>query len=399
MLCKSASLCYNKTIFENKMEVTMESAKVYFTDFRVAVGSSGLIGKLKALMQKAGIGQIEMDGKFVAIKMHFGELGNLSFLRPNYARAVADLVKEMGGHPFLTDCNTMYPGSRKNALEHLECAWQNGFTPLTVGCPILIGDGLKGTDDVAVPVQGGEYIREAYIGRAIMDADIFISLTHFKGHEMTGFGGAIKNIGMGCGSRAGKKDQHSSGKPTISSALCRGCKRCLRECANNGLEFDAEARKMHINADNCVGCGRCLGACNFDAIHFIQNNAPDDLNRRMAEYAKAVVDGRPNFHVSLIMDVSPNCDCHSENDAPILPNIGMLASFDPVALDQACADLCQKYEPVANSQLGDNLRRKGFVDLRDHFKNSRPESEWKSCLAHGEKIGLGTRSYELIVMK
>lgn len=377
----------------------MEKSKVYFTDFRVAVGSSGLIGKLKKLMEMAGISNIDMEGKFVAIKMHFGELGNLSFLRPNYARAVADVVKELGGHPFLTDCNTMYPGSRKNALEHLECAWENGFTPLTVGCPILIGDGLKGTDDIAVPVVGGEYVKEAYIGRAIMDADVFISLTHFKGHEMTGFGGAIKNIGMGCGSRAGKKDQHSSGKPTISAPLCRGCKRCLRECANNGLEFDPVAKKMHVNSDNCVGCGRCLGACNFDAINFVQNNAPDDLNRRMAEYAKAVVDGRPNFHVSLVVDVSPNCDCHNENDAPILPNIGMFASFDPIALDQACADACQKAMPIANSQLGDNMRKKGFVDLRDHFKNNKPEVEWKSCLEHGEKIGLGSREYELIVMK
>ena len=377
----------------------MEKAKVYFTDFRVAVGSTGLIGKLKKLMDMAGIGNIDMDGKFVAIKMHFGELGNLSFLRPNYARAVADVVKEMGGKPFLTDCNTMYPGSRKNALEHLECAWENGFTPLTVGCPILIADGLKGTDDIAVPVNGGEYIKEAYIGRAVMDADIFISLTHFKGHEMTGFGGAIKNIGMGCGSRAGKKDQHSNGKPTVIPALCRGCRRCQRECANNGLEFNAETRKMSVNADNCVGCGRCLGACNFDAISFVQNNAPDDLNRRMVEYAKAVVDGRPNFHVSLICDVSPNCDCHSENDAPILPNIGMLASFDPIALDQACADLCLKAEPIANSQLGDNMRKPNFFDFRDHFKNTKPEIEWKSCLEHGEKIGLGTREYDLIVMK
>lgn len=377
----------------------MEKSKVYFTDFRVAVGSSGLTGKLKKLMQKAGVDQIDMDGKFVAIKMHFGELGNLSFLRPNYARAVADLVKEMGGHPFLTDCNTMYPGSRKNALEHLECAWENGFTPLTVGCPILIGDGLKGTDDIAVPVQGGEYVKEAHIGRAIMDADVFISLTHFKGHEMTGFGGTIKNIGMGCGSRAGKKDQHSSGKPTISAPLCRGCKRCMRECANNGLEFDPETKKMHIVTENCVGCGRCLGACNFDAIHFAQNNAPKDLNCRMAEYAKAVVDGRPSFHVSLIVDVSPNCDCHAENDAPILPNIGMLASFDPIALDQACVDLCQKAEPMPNSQLSDNMKKSNFHDFRDHFANSKPESEWRSCLEHGEKIGLGSRQYELIVMK
>ncbi len=377
----------------------MDKSKVYFTDFRVKVGSSGLTGKLQMLMEKAGIGQIDMNNKFVAIKMHFGELGNLSFLRPNYARAVADLVKSMGGMPFLTDCNTMYVGSRKNALEHLQCAWENGFTPLTVGCPILIGDGLKGTDDITVPVNGGEYIKEAHIGRAIMDADVFISLTHFKGHEMTGFGGAIKNIGMGCGSRAGKKDQHSSGKPTIAKALCRGCKRCQSHCANNGLHFDPESKKMQVVLENCVGCGRCLGACNFDAISFEQNNAPKDLNCRMAEYAKAVVDGRPAFHVSLVVDVSPNCDCHAENDAPILPNIGMFASFDPIALDQACADACQKCAPMPNSQLSDNMHRCDFVDFKDHFVNNKPEAEWKSCLEHGEKIGLGSREYELITIK
>ena len=154
-----------------------------------------------------------MDGRFVAIKMHFGELGNVSFLRPNFAKAVVDVVKELGGKPFLTDCNTMYPGFRKTALEHLYCAWENGFTPLSAGCPIIIADGLKGTDDIEVPVKGGEYVKNAKIGRAIMDADVFISLTHFKGHELTGFGGAIKNIGMGCGSRAGKTEQHSSSKP------------------------------------------------------------------------------------------------------------------------------------------------------------------------------------------
>ena len=174
-----------------------EKAKVYFTDFHTIAFGDGLPTKLKKLIRKAGIGSIDMDGKFVAIKMHFGELGNISYLRPNYAKAVVDVIKELGGKPFLTDCNTMYPGSRKNALEHLECAWENGFTPLTVGCPIIIGDGLKGTDDIAVPVAGGEYIKEAKIGRAVMDADVFISLTHFKGHETTGFGGTIKNIGMG----------------------------------------------------------------------------------------------------------------------------------------------------------------------------------------------------------
>ena len=374
----------------------MEKSKVYFTDFRTIAFGDSLPVKLKKLIKKAGIGQIDMEGKFVAIKMHFGELGNISYLRPNYAKAVADVVKELGGKPFLTDCNTMYPGSRKNALEHLECAWENGFTPLTVGCPILIGDGLKGTDDVDVPVAGGQYVKKAKIGRAVMDADVFISLTHFKGHEMTGFGGAIKNIGMGCGSRAGKKEQHCSGKPHIEESLCRGCRKCQKECANNGLVFDAAMKKMSVNQESCVGCGRCLGACNFDAIVFDNDDANELLNCRMAEYTKAVVDGRPNFHISLIVDVSPNCDCHGENDAPILPNLGMFASFDPLALDQACVDACMAAAPMANSQLSDHLADPHFHDHHDHFKNSTPESEWRSCLEHAGKIGLGSREYELV---
>ena len=373
----------------------MEKAKVYFSDFRTIAFGMGLPQKLKKLITAAGIGDLEMEGKFVAIKMHFGELGNLGFLRPNYAKAVADVVKEQGGKPFLTDCNTLYVGSRKNALEHLYCAWENGFTPMTVGCPILIGDGLKGTDDVAVPVDG-EYIKEAKIGRAIMDADVFITLNHFKGHEMAGFGGAIKNIGMGCGSRAGKKEQHHNGKPTVHEDLCRGCKRCQRECANNGLVFDEATRKMHIDPDNCVGCGRCIGACNFDAIEFSSWAAVKELNCRMAEYAKAVIQDRPNFHISLIVDVSPNCDCHAENDAPILPNIGMFASFDPLALDQACVDACLACDPLPNSQLSDNMAKPDFHDHHDHFENSTPDSEYKTCLEHSEKIGIGTRSYELI---
>lgn len=377
----------------------MSKSKVYFTDFRTGAGGENLPAKLARLARTAGLDKLDLNGKFVAIKMHFGELGNISYLRPNYARAIVDLVKDLGGKPFLTDCNTMYPGYRKNALEHLECAWQNGFTPLTVGCPVIIGDGLKGTDDIAVPLEGCEYTKEALIGRAIMDADVFISLTHFKGHEMTGFGGTIKNIGMGCGSRAGKKDQHSCGKPVIYQEKCRGCKRCMKECANQGLVFDEAVKKMTINESNCVGCGRCLGACNFDAIDFMNDQAISVLNAKMAEYTKAVVNGREQFHLSLIVDVSPYCDCHAENDAPILPNIGMFASTDPVALDQACADACLKAEPIRNSLLGDHMAQEGFVDHHDHFKNTTPESEWETQLIHGEKIGLGSREYELITMK
>ena len=372
-----------------------EVSKVFYTDFRCRP-DEGPVDKLKRLIKTAGIDKIDMEGKFVAIKMHFGELGNMTYLRPNYAKAVADMVRECGGKPFLTDCNTLYPGSRKNALEHLYCAWENGFTPLSAGCPVIIGDGLKGTDDMEVPVENGEYVKSAKIGRAVMDADIFISLTHFKGHEMTGFGGTIKNIGMGCGSRAGKKEQHCNGKAVIDESKCRGCKACLKECANDGLVFDAERRKMTINEENCVGCGRCIGACNFDAIDFAQDAAIRELNCRMAEYAKAVVQGRPNFHISLICDVSPTCDCHSGNDTPIIPDVGMFASSDPLALDQACVDACLKQTPLPGSQLTDEMQRPGFHDHHDHFDNTNPNTEYKSCLAHAEKIGLGTRRYELV---
>lgn len=374
----------------------MEKSKVYFTDFRTHVGVS-LTEKLQRLIKKAGITDIDMDGKFVAIKMHFGELGNLSYLRPNYAKAVADVVKECGGKPFLTDCNTLYPGSRKNALEHLDCANINGFNTITTGCQIIIGDGLRGTDDITVPVRNGEYCKEAYIGRAVMDADIFISLTHFKGHESTGFGEAIKNIGMGCGSRAGKMHQHNSGKPIVHDDLCRGCRRCAKECGSDAITY--ENGKAVINQDICKGCGRCIGACAFDAIENQNWNANEILGRKMAEYSQAVCDGRPTFHISLVRDISPNCDCHGENDAPILPDVGIFASFDPVALDQACVDACLHATPMPNSQLSDNLANPHWHHHHDNFLDSNPNVRWKETLEHAEKIGLGTREYELIQMK
>ena len=374
----------------------MSKSKVWFTDFRCPVGTS-ITEKLRRLCLAAGIKDIDMENKFVAIKMHFGELGNLAYLRPQYAKCVADLVKEQGGRPFLTDCNTLYPGSRKHALEHMDCANLNGFNPISTGCQIIIADGLKGTDDIEVPVRGGEYVETAKIGRAIMDADVFISLAHFKGHEATGFGGALKNIGMGCGSRAGKMEQHSSGKCVVNEELCKGCRKCAKECGSNAITY--EGGKAHIHPDICKGCGRCIGACGFDAISNESWDANDQLDRKMAEYAWAVVDGRPCFHINIARDISPNCDCHGENDAPILPNIGMFASFDPVALDQASVDACMKAEPLPNSQLAVNLAKPDFPHHHDHFLDSNPNVKWKETLEHAEKLGMGSREYELVTLK
>lgn len=366
----------------------MEKAKVYFTNLHTTYDEN-LTQKLARLITTAGIGDIDFEKKYAAIKIHFGEPGNLAFLRPNYAAAVVKVIQDLGGKAFLTDCNTLYVGGRKNALDHLDAAYTNGFSPFSTNCHILIGDGLKGTDEVLVPVEGGEYVKEAKIGRAIMDADVFISLTHFKGHEATGFGGALKNIGMGCGSRGGKMEMHSAGKPYVYTENCIGCGRCVKICAHDAPVVTD--RKAFIYEEKCVGCGRCIGVCPTDAVIAASDESNDILNCKIAEYTKAVLQGRPHFHISIVVDVSPNCDCHGENDIPIVPNVGMFASFDPVALDQACADAVNRQPVMAGSQLDKMPKVHG-----DHFKDSAPATDWRVGIVHGVKIGLGTDQYELI---
>ena len=364
------------------------ASKVYWADFR-ADFRENLQQKLTRLMKTAGMGEIDFDNKYVAIKMHFGEPGNLAFLRPNWAKTVADFVKERGGKPFLTDCNTLYVGGRKNGLDHLDTAMLNGFNPMTTGCQVIIADGIKGNDEVEVPVEGGEYVKNAKIGRAVMDADVFISLTHFKGHESAGFGGALKNIGMGCGSRAGKMEQHNAGKPHVVQKHCVGCELCTKICAHDAISV--QDRKAAIDHSKCVGCGRCIAVCARNAITVNFDESHTNLSRKMSEYAKAVVDGRPCFHISLIIDVSPNCDCRAENDAAIVPNVGMFASFDPVALDMACVDAVNT-QPILRGSAADI----GDCHDQDHFHCIHPDTDWMSCLEHAEKLGLGTREYELI---
>ncbi|QJW49193.1 DUF362 domain-containing protein [bacterium BFN5] len=373
----------------------MEKSKVYFTNLR-ATAKMNLLQKLDRLVRRAGIEQIDFKEKFTAIKIHFGEPGNLAYLRPNYAKVIADVVKELGGKVFLTDCNTLYVGRRKDALEHMDAAYENGYNPFTTGCQIIIGDGLKGTDEAYIPVPCGEYVKEAKIGRAVMDADIIISLNHFKGHELTGFGGALKNLGMGCGSRAGKMEMHSEGKPRVRSNGCVGCGACVKICAHSAITVTN--KKAQIDHSRCVGCGRCIGACHFNAIGAAWDESNDVLNKKIAEYTWAVLHDRPHFHISLVVDVSPNCDCHSENDVPIIPDIGMFASFDPVALDMACADMANQAPVIADSYLTEQLQHqaKGSGNEQDHFCAAHPETNWLVCVEHAEEIGIGTKQYELI---
>jgi len=367
----------------------MKKADVYFTSFRTSVGYS-LTQKLRTLLQAAGIAELPLKGSYTAIKMHFGERGNLAFLRPNYARIVAETVRYLGGKPFLCDCSTLYVGSRKDALEHLETAAINGFSPVSAGCQILIGDGLRGTDDVELPVPGGKLLKTARIGRVIADSDVIISLSHFKCHELAGIGGALKNLGMGCASRAGKKAQHSDGIVSVNPESCIGCGRCAGICAHGSPEI--KKGKAQIRKTRCVGCGRCIGICPQDAIGPMWGNqAAGRLDRKIAETAAAVLNGKPSFHISLVIDVSPFCDCHDENDVPIVGDVGMFASFDPVALDQACADAVNALPINPASRIGKQAGR----DC-DRFCAANPGSDWTLQLIAGEELNLGTRKYRLI---
>ena len=371
---------------------TMGASRVYFTDMHVEFGDS-LLDKFERLIKEAGICDMDMDRKFVAIKLHFGERGNLAFLRPNYSKVLSDMVRRSDGIPFLTDCSTLYVGKRKNAVEHIETAELNGFNSVTVGCPTIIGDGLKGTDDVEIPIDG-KYIKTAKIGRSIVDSDVLITLNHFKCHELTGFGGALKNIGMGCASRRGKMELHTSGRPYVNGDKCKGCGKCSTICAHSAIFI--ETNKASIDHSTCVGCGRCIGICPFDAIFVKMDESLDIINYKILEYTMAVLEGRPNFHVSIIADVSPFCDCHGENDLPIIPNVGMLASFDPVALDKACVDLAQKQPMIVGSRLHLNSKGERPDDI---FSCTHPGTRWQSIFEHAERMGCGNSEYELIRVK
>jgi len=374
----------------------MGAVKVFFTDMRTRGGDSLLV-KLEKLIKKAGIENIDFDKKFVAIKIHFGEPGNLAFLRPNFAKTVADTVKALGGIPFLTDCNTLYVGRRNQGLAHLDAAAENGYFPLSTGCQNIIADGIRGLDEIDVPVNGGMYCTVAHIGRAIMDADIIISLNHFKGHEGMGFGGAIKNVGMGSGSRAGKMAMHTDGKPVINTDDCIGCRICARFCALSAIEFSG--KKASINEEKCVGCGHCIGSCSKNAISNNWNSASEALCCKTAEYAKAVLDGRPNFHINIVNQVSPFCDCYGENDAAIIPDIGIFASFDPVALDMACIDAVNAAPVLPDTILSETTRsHKDHSGNPDHLTDIHPSTDWRVQISHAEKIGLGSSAYELVTM-
>jgi len=367
-------------------------SNVYLTDLR-ANPSMNLLKKLENLVRKAGIEQLDFNKKITALKIHFGEPGNLSYIRPNFAATMVKFLKSKGAWPFLTDANTLYSGRRSNAIDHIQSAYENGFNPLATDCPVIIADGLRGADYGEVPLNL-TYCKSAKIAKAIVDADIIVSLTHFKGHEMTGFGGALKNLGMGCASVGGKLELHSTSSPKIAEENCTGCRVCEKYCAQDAILVGTD-NIAHIDYEKCVGCGQCVAVCQYDSAQVVWEGASELVNCKIAEYTLAVVKDKPAFHVSFIMNVSPDCDCWNFNDYPLVPDIGIAASFDPVALDQACADLVTEAPVYPKSRISSGNMHEDHCGT-DKFKLAHPNTNWQAGLEHAEKIGLGTRKYELV---
>lgn len=366
-------------------------SKVYFTNLKTRDGYN-LLDKLENLIKEAGIEKIDFKNKYVAIKIHFGEPGNLAYIRPNYVKRLVKVIKELGGKPFLTDANTLYVGGRSDAINHLNSAFENGFNPLVTDCNVIIADGLKGNDYVDVEVPDAEYCKKAKIGTAVTEADIIISMNHFKGHPMTGFGGAFKNLGMGCGSRLGKLDMHSSAIPMVNNEICTGCGLCAKKCSQGAISI--QDGKAYIDLEKCIGCGQCITTCNFKSIASEMTNASEIINKKIAEYTYAVVHNKPCFHINFIMNISPHCDCASNNDIPVAPDIGIMASFDPVALDKASVDMVNKASVNVGSVLHDKVKSE-HTD-QDKFTCIHPDTNWQIGLEHGEKLGLGSQKYEII---
>jgi Uncharacterized Fe-S center protein len=368
-------------------------SEVYFTDMRTKPGR-GLLEKLEVLIRKAGIEQIDFKDKFTAIKIHFGEPGNLAYIRPNYVARLVTFLLARQAKPFLTDSGTLYLGKRSNGIDHIQSAYENGFNPISIPCPVIIADGLKSIDYVEIPINQ-KYCKTAKIGSAIAESDIIISVNHFKGHEQAGFGGALKNLGMGAASRMGKLELHSSSQPVVEKSLCTSCGQCVKYCASKAIHL-GDDKKAFIDYNNCVGCGQCVAVCQFDAVQPVWDSSTDILNYKIAEYTLAVLKDKPHFHINFIIDVSPNCDCWNCNDAAIVPNIGIAASFDPVALDKACVDMVTQASALSNSVL--NVPKFGELQNTDKFKLVHPNTDWQEGLRYAESIGLGEMSYNLITL-
>lgn len=364
-------------------------ASVYFWNLR-ASRKAPYEAKVKRLLKLAGLGAELRSGDLTAIKLHFGEAGGMAHVQPLQLAPLLAYVRKCGAKPFLTDTNTLYVGQRGESVSHARLAAHHGFDANILEAPVLIADGLKSGNERAVSCPG-KHFDVAYLAGDIVDADMLITVSHFKGHDLAGFGGALKNVGMGCATRRGKMQQHCGLGPTIHPDHCTGCGQCVDVCSHEALYLDAKG-KIALHRDRCAGCAACFLVCRHKGLEVDWRVEVNTFLERMAEYTAATLlfRARKTFHLSFVQHVSPGCDCVGFSDAPICPDIGLLASWDPVALDQACLDLVNAAQPLYPSALPENLTPGDdkFHALHDHVCG-------EYLLEYAQTLGLGTRKYTL----
>jgi uncharacterized Fe-S center protein len=288
---------------------------------------------------------------------------------------------------------------RQEAISHLTTAYKHGFAYSVIDAPILIADGLRGNSAVNVRIDKPLF-KTVSIARDIHMADVLIGVTHFTGHELSGFGGTLKNLGMGCASREGKLSQHSNISPQVKEKTCNGCKRCLTNCAYDAIlmkssERGVEKKSMVASIDpkKCVGCGECILTCPTGAVQIQWNETIPLFQKKMVEYAYGAVHQKKGkaLYLNFLTQISPACDCNGYSDTPIVNDVGILASEDPVAIDQASVDLVNQQSGNPASKLPKN-----WENGEDKFRALYPEVDWSIQLSYAEEIGLGTKEYELI---
>ena len=366
------------------------SSKVYFADMHCRKQDDNKANKVERLCKAVGLKNIVKKNDITAIKLHFGEMGNDTHLSPALVRKVVDLIKEEKGKPFLTDTNTLYSGSRQNSIDHLHTAYAHGFAPSVVNAPVIIADGIYGKNEVAVPINL-KHFKEAFIARDIYDATSMVVLSHVKGHEMAGFGGTIKNLAMGCASFWGKRAQHDV-KVSVNDKICIGCGKCIKVCPQHviSLSKDGQDKKAKVKSEDCIGCFECVTVCEVKAIGLYYETEHRDFVERIAEYAYAAVQGKEKniIYLNFVVNVTPDCDCIPWSDAALIPDVGILASTDPVAIDKASYDL------VTSSRSLSPMDNNG-VNV-DKFTLRWKQTHGFHQIEHAAAIGLGSMDYELI---
>ncbi len=363
---------------------------VFFMDLE-ATARENLPQKLSRLIKKAGLENVVKKNDITAVKIHFGEQGNTAYIRPVFIRKIIQTIKEQKAKPFLTDANTLYVGTRSDSVSHIHTAIENGFSYSSMDAtPIIIADGLRGKSETHIEVDQ-KNCKQVSIGSEIIGADALISVAHFKGHELTGFGGTLKNLGMGCASRSGKLEQHSNVSPKIKRKTCIGCGECEKHCPSEAIYL--EEKKAYINKDVCIGCAECIVRCPTESININWNQTVPVFMEKMVEYTLGVLNGKEekSLFINFITDISPKCDCFPYCETPIVNNVGVLVSTDPVAIDQAGADLVNQEKALPGSLLETNLN-----PGEDKFKGLYPSVDWEYQLEYAQDLGLGKRAYKLI---